>query len=155
MSTQANGSSRLRRAARAVTVLSIGGLAVVFAPLSAQAPVAAVASLFTEAQATRGAEVYGAHCAVCHGAELTGGGGAPALSGPDFLFGWSRKSTKDLTDFIANNMPPGESQSLSDQEYEDISAYVLSANGFKAGHTALAPAAPKPIGEPTDTPCSK
>lgn len=154
MSTRIFGSRRLRWAAHAAAVLSIGVVAVVFRPLSAQALIAVDASLFTEAQATRGGEVFGAHCAVCHGAELTGGGGSPALSGPDFLFGWSRKSTKDLVDYIANKMPPGESHTLSDPEYEDVTAYILSANGFKAGQATLAPAMPKPICEPTGTPCA-
>ena len=103
--------------------------------------------LFSAAQAARGGEISGAHCAMCHGAELTGGGGSPPLQGPDFLFGWSPKTTTDLVEYISEKMPPGLGHSLTEQQYEDVSAYILSANGFPAGPSPLNPANPKRIGE--------
>lgn len=170
------GGSRLRRAAGAAAILIAGNVAgavtpakpVVAKPAASKmvnpvkpgavkpvTPVAAAApkadgSLFSEIQVTRGAEVLGAHCAVCHGAELRGGGGSPPLQGPDFMFGWSNKTTKDLVELISAKMPPGQAHSLSNQEYEDVTAYILSANGFRAGSTPLSPVNPQPIGQPPE-----
>lgn len=141
---------KLRWAARAALVLLMGGMAVNFTPLSAEATSRMDSSLFSEDQAKRGSVVLETHCAVCHGAQLTGGGGSPPLQGPDFLFGWSAKTTKELVEYIATNMPPGQGHSLTDQQYEDVTAYILGANGFPAGQTPLTPANPRPIGEPPE-----
>jgi mono/diheme cytochrome c family protein len=139
----------LCRGLGAAVILVAGGTA--FDYWTASAAGLESSSLFSEAQATRGSEVSGAHCAVCHGAGLTGGGGSPPLQGPDFLFGWSPKSTGDLVAYISEKMPPGQGRSLTEQQYIDVSAYILSANGFPAGSSSLHPALPKPIGEPPAT----
>lgn len=143
-------SFKVRWTLRAAAVLFAGGVVGVFMPVSANPPVEVDTSLFSEIQATRGGEVLASHCAVCHGAELTGGGGAPSLNGPDFLFGWSQKTTKDLVEYISNTMPPGQSHALTDREYEDAAAYILKVNGFQAGDSALRPTNPIPIGEPPE-----
>ena len=138
----------LHWAVRAVPVLFLSGCAAVSPPVSEEATTPADNSRFTEVQASRGGEVFGANCAVCHGAALTGGGGAPPLRGPDFLFGWSAKTSKDLVDYISTTMPPGQAHFLTQGEYEDVAAYILSANNFPAGQTPLSPASPKLIGRP-------
>ncbi|QGY79246.1 PQQ-binding-like beta-propeller repeat protein [Sphingorhabdus lacus] len=142
-------SRRFRWAPRAAAALFVGGTVIAFLPVSAEPPVQADSSLFSEDQATRGKVVYASHCAVCHGFELTGGGGSPTLKGPDFLFGWSRKSTKDLVDYISVNMPPGQGRSLSGQEYEDVAAYILGANGFRAGQSPLTATTLRVIDQPS------
>lgn len=147
MTTLWLGRSKLCRAA---AVLLVGGVAFVIMPLSANSPGPTDSFLFSGGQAARGGEVFASHCAVCHGSELTGGGGSPTLNGPDFLFGWSKKTTKELVEYIATNMPPGQGHSLTDPEYEDVAAYILSANGFPAGQSPLAAVASKPIGQPPE-----
>jgi len=143
--------NKLHRAARGALFLLVGGVAVNFTPLNAETSILMVSSLFSEDQARRGGVVLETHCAVCHGAQLTGGGGSPPLQGPDFLFGWSAKTTTELVEYISTSMPPGQGHSLSDQQYEDVTAYILGANGFPAGQTLLTPENPKPIGEPPET----
>lgn len=135
---------------RAAMALSLGSFVFVYASVSAEVTGQAGNSLFSEQQAVRGSKVLGTHCAVCHGAGLTGGGGSPPLQGPDFIFGWSSRTTRELVDYIATKMPPGQAHSLTAQEYEDVSAYILSANGFKAGDKPLSPAAALLIGEPPE-----
>lgn len=139
-----------RWSVRSAATLLVSACAAVYPPVSADASGPVDSALFSELQASRGSEVYGANCAVCHGAALTGGGGAPTLQGPDFLFGWSAKSTTQLVEYISSAMPPGQAHSLTGEEYEDVTAYILGVNGFPAGQADLSPATPKPIGQPPE-----
>jgi alcohol dehydrogenase (cytochrome c) len=93
---------------------------------------------FTQAQADSGHAVYAANCAGCHRANLAGGGDAPALGGNGFISSFGNRSTKDLYNFIATSMPVGRPGSLSEQQYTDVTAYLLWANGGKAGAAPLA-----------------
>lgn len=92
---------------------------------------------FTQAQATAGHSVYAASCAGCHRANLAGGGDAPALGGAGFMSSFGNRSTKDLYNFIASSMPVGRPGSLSEEQYTNVTAYLLWANGGKAGSTPL------------------
>src|SRR5690348_159313 len=92
---------------------------------------------FTQAQADAGHAVYSASCAGCHRANLAGGGDAPALGGAGFMSSFGKRSTKDLYNFIFNSMPAGAPKSLSEEQYTDVTAYLLWANGAKAGSTAF------------------
>ena len=94
------------------------------------------AGVYTAAQATAGHAVYTASCAGCHRANLAGGGDAPGLGGDGFMSSWGNRSTKDLYQFIAKSMPAGAPGSLSEEQYTNVTAYLLWANGAKAG-TAL------------------
>ena len=58
------------------------------------------AGVYTDAQATRGADTYNKECASCHGAGLEGDGFAPALSGTEFLSNWNGTTLGDLFDRI-------------------------------------------------------
>jgi mono/diheme cytochrome c family protein len=96
------------------------------------------AGAYTADQAARGGKAYADNCALCHGADFAGGPGAPSLTGPEFLFGWTGKSVGALFTYLHDKMPPGQAGSLSDQDYADIAAAVLNANGVPAGGQALA-----------------
>jgi alcohol dehydrogenase (cytochrome c) len=96
--------------------------------------------VYTEAQATAGHAAYTASCAGCHRDNLAGGGDAPALGGSGFMAVFGARSTKDLYNFIAKSMPAGAPGSLSEEQYTDITAYLLSANGAKAGGAPLSKA---------------
>jgi alcohol dehydrogenase (cytochrome c) len=95
------------------------------------------AGVFTQAQATAGHAVYATSCAGCHRANLAGGGDAPALGGNGFMSSFGKRSTKDLYQFIAKSMPAGAPGSLSEEQYTDVTAYLLWANGAKPGATPL------------------
>jgi alcohol dehydrogenase (cytochrome c) len=118
---------------------------------------AAAADTYTLDQVARGAPLYAAHCASCHGAKLEGGAG-PALVGKAFAEGWSQASrtVDDLFYVMRTSMPRPDVGSLAEGEYLDVLAFMLSRNGVPAGGTALVaePArlaavrmAPAPAGE--------
>src|SRR5687767_15655669 len=68
--------------------------------------------VYADAQAQRGQTLYGAQCAACHGANLTGGLGPP-LAGADFLRTWDKRPLIDLVDKIEKTMPATTPGSLS------------------------------------------
>ncbi len=82
----------------------------------AMSPVAAVGQpgggVFSEAQATAGRAVYLEACAECHGQALQGGAHGPSLEGVGFLSAWGARTTRDLVEFIREEMPPGLGGSL-------------------------------------------
>ena len=91
---------------------------------------------FTDSQAQSGQQVYSSNCQSCHGQNL-GGGSGPALMGSSFLGQYGGKPIKNLYDYISHNMPLGQAGSLSKQQYLDVTAYIISQNGFQPSGTAL------------------
>jgi PQQ-dependent dehydrogenase (methanol/ethanol family) len=96
------------------------------------------AAPFTAAQADAGREAYQASCAGCHQPDLSGSGNAAPLAGTPFISSWGDRTPKDLIDFIEGAMPPGNPNSLGDQNYINIAAFILESNGGRAGTQALA-----------------
>ena len=90
-------------------------------------------------QVAWGQQLYGDHCASCHGDQGQGKGGAPPVVGKDALplspraIAKFRKTdfhtAKDVHDWVKANMPPNKGGSLSDEEYAAIVAFDLKANG--------------------------
>jgi alcohol dehydrogenase (cytochrome c) len=102
-------------------------------PASAGAPARKVTEgVFSAAQAAAGQQVYTAHCAACHGASFTPAQGVPPVQGAVFLANWKGRTLADLHAKV-RTMPPGAANSLSEQDYLAVTAYLLQANGFKAG----------------------
>jgi mono/diheme cytochrome c family protein len=97
------------------------------------APKAANASrsYYTEAQAGRGKQQYAQYCAQCHMANLKGAGTAPALVGDDFLHDYY--SVGDLFSKVNVTMPGDNVHGLSTENYLNIIAFMLQANGLPAG----------------------
>ncbi|HQR11165.1 MAG TPA: c-type cytochrome, partial [Casimicrobiaceae bacterium] len=98
-------------------------------------------AFFSADQVAQGRFEFSQKCAVCHGAQLQGGG-APALSGRQFSAQWNGKSLKELYSYVHANMPLGQGGDLSSQEYADIVSYVLAQNGLPAGGEKLTPKSP-------------
>lgn len=96
---------------------------------------------FTEGQAARGGEVYERECASCHRSDMQGSFEAVQLVGPNFLTIWAEQSPADLFERIKESMPVGNPGRLSDQEYIDVVAYILQANGGSGGDAELTAAA--------------
>lgn len=99
---------------------------------TAGASVAASPS-FDRAQVQHGKRLYASNCAKCHGADMQGIT-APALSGAAF----APASNAHLTiggvyAYMATNMPADRPGKLKDQEYADIMAFLLNANGYAPG----------------------
>lgn len=98
--------------------------------------------IYTAEQATAGKATYDARCAVCHGATLTGGDSAPALTGAAFLNNWNGATVKDLFDRVHDTMPLDAPGSLSGPRTSEVLAYIFQTGGFPAGANALPPAPP-------------
>jgi mono/diheme cytochrome c family protein len=95
--------------------------------------------VYSAAQATRGESVYSQECSSCHGQNpAAGGSDAPPLAGPEFINEWSGQTVADLFDRIAASMPADGPGRLTKQQYADIVADILKANGFPAGNAELA-----------------
>ncbi len=132
--------SRRRASIAGVLVLSLCAFAVAL-PGGAQGPGETSApsvwgGVFTDAQATRGRRFYAEHCASCHGASLQGGD-YRALTGDRFWASWQDTTVDRLLNHVTANMPHSEDGSLKGSlgtaVYQDIVAYILSANEFPAG----------------------
>jgi mono/diheme cytochrome c family protein len=114
-----------------VILVSLNALAV------AQAPRTTWNGVYTEAQAKRGAELYSANCASCHGPDLGGVDSAPSLAGGEFNTNWNDLSLNDLMERINATMPADKPGSLEKKQIADIMAFILSKGNFPAGTTEL------------------
>jgi S-disulfanyl-L-cysteine oxidoreductase SoxD len=106
--------------------------------LTAQEPSRSVREgVYSDAQAARGAEGFAQNCAVCHGASLGGVGEAPGLIGGQFMSDFDGLTVAELFDRIRSTMPMTAPGSLKREQYAEILAFVLKANGFPAGSIQL------------------
>lgn len=90
--------------------------------------------IYSPAQAQAGMSLYNDKCASCHNADMSGNSG-PALAGPKFLayLQFTKITASQLESFIAAQMPADAPGSLTDAQYKDIFAYILSYNHYPAG----------------------
>ena len=101
--------------------------------------------VFTEEQAKRGQAVYPGPCGMCHGRRLNGAPDDPdAMSTPPlarakFLRNWEGRSLATLFEYTRATMPENNPGSLTDQEYVDIIAYMLSVGRVPAGDVEIQP----------------
>lgn len=98
---------------------------------------------FTVAQADHGKQVYDANCSGCHLPGLDGSANPTAnargtpLAGPRFIQDFGEQKVSALFNKMKRDMPAGKAGSLSDQEYLDITAFILQQNRHPAGTEAL------------------
>jgi mono/diheme cytochrome c family protein len=116
--------------------LTLAGLAAGLLLAATAANAATPPALYTSAQASSGATVYAQNCAMCHGDNLEGGA-APALVGQSFASAGSGATVGSIFTTIAQQMPATSPGSLTQDQYTDVMAYILSKNGYTAGSTAL------------------
>jgi mono/diheme cytochrome c family protein len=114
----------------------IGAAAIAAASLAAQSRTV-WDGVYSEAQATRGRELYSAKCQSCHAPDLNGGETAPALVGISFQSNWNGLSAADLSERIRVSMPLGAEGSLSRQQVSDIIAAIFKAGDYPAGPNEL------------------
>jgi S-disulfanyl-L-cysteine oxidoreductase SoxD len=95
---------------------------------------------FTEAQVQRGKSIYQKNCQDCHGSTLDNGefGGAP-LKGSYFRQHWGSGDVSALFGYVNTLMPPDRPGQLSPQSYADLTAFLLSNNGYAPGAEELTP----------------
>jgi len=94
-------------------------------------------------QVKAGAELYGEHCASCHGDQGQGTDKGPRVVGAaegalplDPPAGAKARTTQfhtaaDVAGFVVKNMPADEPGSLKEHEYWSILAFDLHANGVE------------------------
>jgi cytochrome c len=100
-------------------------------------------------QVSAGQELYGQHCASCHGDSGQGSKDAPPLVGLDSgalpldpPAGAKHRKTQfrtvaDVAEFAVKNMPAKAPGSLSEEQYWAILAFDLKANGIDLGEKKL------------------
>jgi S-disulfanyl-L-cysteine oxidoreductase SoxD len=93
---------------------------------------------FTQAQVQRGKSIYQKNCQDCHGSTLDNGefGGAP-LKGSYFRQHWGSGDVSALFGYVNTLMPPDRPGQLSLQSYADLTAFLLSNNGYAPGAEEL------------------
>jgi mono/diheme cytochrome c family protein len=93
---------------------------------------------FTAAQVQRGKSIYQKNCQDCHGSTLDNGefGGAP-LKGSYFRQHWGSGDVSALFGYVNTLMPPDRPGRLSPQSYADLTAFLLSNNGYAPGAEEL------------------
>jgi polar amino acid transport system substrate-binding protein len=100
-------------------------------------------------QADEGAKLYGKHCAICHGDAGQGTKNAPPVVGKNALpleppaAAKVRKTqfhtAQDVAEFVAKNMPAKKPGSLTADQYYDILAFDLKANGVDVSNKKIDP----------------
>nr|WP_306266189.1 cytochrome c [Pararhizobium sp. IMCC3301] len=101
--------------------------------------------VYTESQAKSARLIYLGACAACHGSRLNGApdeadmSPGPPLAGVAFLREWDGRTLAALFEYARTTMPIRNPGQLSDKQYIDVIAYMLSYGKFPAGDEKLVP----------------
>ena len=96
-------------------------------------------------QADAGEELYNTSCAACHGQNLEGTPVGPIISGESFFSTWALQSPVDFYNYTRANMPPGDNEGITEEDYFNITAYVMRSNGVADSNPALTSEADYPL----------
>jgi mono/diheme cytochrome c family protein len=132
----------IRNTAAALFATVLAGGFAANAALAADATPAGKAAgdgIFTTDQSKRGEAVYNANCAMCHQPDLGGKEPVPELAGDKFMSHWLNHPVGELFTRVSTTMPQGKPGSLTKDQYVDVIAFLIDANGFKSGSTELKP----------------
>jgi mono/diheme cytochrome c family protein len=127
---------------RAVSIIARAGFVIgmglaAFDPAAAQADQQILVS-FTAAQAEHGETAYRQNCQDCHGSTLDNGEfGGPPLKGAYFRGHWGAANVAALYGYVSTAMPPDRPGVLTPQTYAELTAFILSNNGYAAGEKEL------------------
>jgi alcohol dehydrogenase (cytochrome c) len=124
---------------RVVPVIVLAAVCGAVILLAQQGP----AGPYTAEQVAAGRAAYQTNCASCHAADLSGREG-PQLAGSNFLGQWGDRTPGALINFMQSTMPPGGAD-LGGDTYVNLAAFILDANGARAGNQALTAASNVPI----------
>ena len=127
-----------------------------YSTADAQAPVSVWTGVYSQEQAGRGAALYKAECAACHGETLAGnahtpraeelGRVIPPLCGDGFKGNWNGRPLSDLFDKMKASMPRDDPGKLDLKQNADLLAFMLKFNEFPPGKAEL-PADPSLLTE--------
>jgi S-disulfanyl-L-cysteine oxidoreductase SoxD len=117
----------------AMLAITLWTAAAAAAVLRQAAPTAATKTVndgvYTTEQASRGSKTFEASCGICHD---TG-----RFTGDEFFTAWTGKPLQELFKVISSTMPEDNPGGLKLQQYEDVTAYLLSVNKFAPGASDL------------------
>ncbi|WP_081812141.1 c-type cytochrome [Hyphomonas chukchiensis] len=99
-------------------------------PLPTESPDTVVS--YTVEQAGRGRNIFRESCSQCHGDSLNNGEFGPPLTGGNFRQHWRGKPILDLYERVLHTMPPAAPNSLGEDAYRDVIAYILQANRVRS-----------------------
>jgi mono/diheme cytochrome c family protein len=102
---------------------------------------------FTQAEVVAGHASYHGYCSGCHGEDLQGFTDAPPLTGATFKFDWSKYTVRRFYVFVSKTMPQGLEGDLRPKTYSNVIAFLLAANGARAGSGHLNPNSSTKIGD--------
>jgi alcohol dehydrogenase (cytochrome c) len=128
---------KIRTAIACLTVLAAG---------SAASRAQERALSYTREQSELGRTAYVAHCAMCHGPNLSDGPLGKPLKGPAFMQKFGGHSVRDLYDLTRTTMPTTKPGSLDAATYAALVAYMLQANAIVAGRNPL-PSEPREMAD--------
>jgi S-disulfanyl-L-cysteine oxidoreductase SoxD len=98
------------------------------APAPAPSPRTTLSGVYTEDQATKGKDLYQGTCLGCH--TVAEHSGVP--------FGrWGGHTLWEYFDLIKSTMPKDNPNTMSPEEYAQITAYILKLNALPAGTDSL------------------
>lgn len=120
-----------------IIALSLGFAASAFLVASPNAPRTTSQGVYTAAQVAQGRTLYKTQCASCHLATLKGKEENPPLVGKDFTSEWVGEPLSSLFDKIKNTMPADNPGSLTQDQTAELLSFILNANHFPSGTTAL------------------
>ena len=89
--------------------------------------------VYREVQASRGEDIFRTTCETCHGPTLEGSDPAPPLQGEAFVQAWDGEVLAELMTLMQETMPQDTLGKLTEENYTDLLAFVLSTNGFPPG----------------------
>ena len=95
--------------------------------------------VYSEAQATQGQTTFASRCSRCHGSDLNGGAVGTSLIGDRFMQFWREDTVASLYIKTRDTMPRNAGGSLSEEEYVNLTAFILQKNGFPPGAIDLKP----------------
>jgi cytochrome c553 len=95
--------------------------------------------VYTKAQADKVAETYGKVCANCHDPAKVAEGKKPAppLVGDGFFDNWKDRTLGELMTTIRLTMPNDGSMTLTVEDAENLTAYILQMNKLPEGKEPL------------------
>jgi len=114
---------------RLFCLLTAGTIALLVAPLAPAQTLNLNDAVFSEEQAKIGRRLYREHCATCHVETYF----------EAVMRVWNGEPLSELFSVMAAIMPQNNPGSLTDQEYIDVLAYIISASGYPQGELPLTP----------------
>ncbi len=120
-------NATVRVAMLAVTLVALGTSSILAAATRAHAS-------YTVDQAWQGRLDYYQSCAECHGGKL-GGVFGPALAGGNDNLQY--QSVSDVYGYMSAHMPHGNPESLPEQQYVAIMAFLMQSHGIRPGTKPL------------------